>query len=251
MSRRERAPRFRRPPPPPQSRTRAPGPRGGAAASATPSRSSVRGLRPRAFPCALLQPLHRPRHAPRDPAHLSCGAGHSGRRRPRGRRRPPHWLQRPPPQEAPQRRRGASRWVPASRSSTSRSSSGSFRSPPSSALRSWEPGAHHATCRWPRPVQRSRPGWREGQTSLLCGVTCSNSQERLLSCVRTLSGSGFRKTLRSTSPAAREAGAHLSNLCSPSPPSLGQNTFPARPAFQVSSQKSHQSIPPLLLSPYL
>lgn len=45
---------------------------------------------------------------------------------------PPNWLERPPPQEAPQRRRGASRWVPASRSSTSRSSGGSFRSPPSS-----------------------------------------------------------------------------------------------------------------------
>lgn len=47
VSRRARAPRFRRPPPPPQPRTRAPGPRGGAAASAaasaTPSRRSVRG----------------------------------------------------------------------------------------------------------------------------------------------------------------------------------------------------------------
>lgn len=45
-------------------------------------------------------------------------SGHSGRRRRRGCSPPPprHWLGWPPPQEARQRRRGASRWVPASRS---------------------------------------------------------------------------------------------------------------------------------------
>lgn len=75
------------------ARARAPGPRGGAAASATPSRRPSEGLRPRAFPprSPRVPPLSPagPATRSRSPLTSRAGPGRSGRRRPRGRPRPP------------------------------------------------------------------------------------------------------------------------------------------------------------------
>ncbi|XP_057649380.1 atherin-like [Chionomys nivalis] len=116
VGRAARARRLRGPPRPlRRARTRAPGPRGGAAASATPLPAPVRGAPAPRVSVALSPglPPHsgRPRHALREPTHLSRRARPLGEAPPAWPPSAPaaHWFERPPPQEAPQRRRGASR----------------------------------------------------------------------------------------------------------------------------------------------
>lgn len=127
--------RARPPPTPapfrPRTRARAPPPHVGVSPPPPPGHPlpalySKSGSRAECTPGSLFlshfpSPASGPHHVPRAPLTFlaeQVSAGHSGRCRRRGRSPPPphHLLGWPPPQEAGRRGRGASRWVPASRS---------------------------------------------------------------------------------------------------------------------------------------